>query len=326
MSPYQSTIYSWIKASGGCVGGACCRYGHRRHCTPPQPLCCCPANPKPNPNCCALASLHHTVQARCAWTQLHPLWASSSASMSPSTTSAWSCARCGGWVGWAGAGGGVGGWGGGGGKRRRCVKLTHKLMCELRVQRNFAGCRAPAAAAAASAASFPAQHSKLCPLPPLHPLPPPGVAQVCNHPMLSYSSSSSSYEPGENIVRQCGKFLVLDRLLVKMKLSGHRCTLCMLRALACAVHACGCMSMPALCCVLRTHTYIYVYMYICCLLLHPPEPAQASLHTACLPACPACCPPLPEPCALPACRPALTHAPLPPARPLIAAGCSCSAP
>jgi hypothetical protein len=144
----------------------------------------------------------------------------------------------------------------------------------------------------------------MSPAPPLHPLPPPGVAQVCNHPMLSYSSSSSSYEPGENIVRQCGKFLVLDRLLVKMKLSGHRCTLCMLRALACAVHACGCMSMPALCCVLRTHTYICIHVYM----LSAASPARActSFFAHSLPAC------LP---ALPAALPALSHAPCLPADP-----------
>ena len=44
--------------------------------------------------------------------------------------------------------------------------------------------------------------------------------QVCNHPMLSYPPES--WAVGDAIVRQCGKMLVLDRLLVKMKLSGHR--------------------------------------------------------------------------------------------------------
>lgn len=38
--------------------------------------------------------------------------------------------------------------------------------------------------------------------------------------MLSYPPES--WEVGSAIVRQCGKMLVLDRLLVKMKLSGHR--------------------------------------------------------------------------------------------------------
>lgn len=38
--------------------------------------------------------------------------------------------------------------------------------------------------------------------------------------MLSYPPES--WAVGDAIVRQCGKMLVLDRLLVKMKLSGHR--------------------------------------------------------------------------------------------------------
>lgn len=44
--------------------------------------------------------------------------------------------------------------------------------------------------------------------------------QVCNHPMLSYPPET--WAVGDAIVRQCGKMLVLDRFLVKMKLSGHR--------------------------------------------------------------------------------------------------------
>lgn len=39
--------------------------------------------------------------------------------------------------------------------------------------------------------------------------------------MLSYPPES--WAVGDAIVRQCGKMLVLDRFLVKMKLSGHRC-------------------------------------------------------------------------------------------------------
>ena len=39
--------------------------------------------------------------------------------------------------------------------------------------------------------------------------------------MLSYPPET--WAVGDAIVRQCGKMLVLDRLLVKMRLSGHRC-------------------------------------------------------------------------------------------------------
>lgn len=62
----------------------------------------------------------------------------------------------------------------------------------------------------------------------LHHMPPPHTVlrwchpprQVCNHPMLSYPPET--WAVGDAIVRQCGKMLVLDRFLVKMKLSGHR--------------------------------------------------------------------------------------------------------
>ena len=44
--------------------------------------------------------------------------------------------------------------------------------------------------------------------------------QICNHPALTYPPESV-YEP-ELLVQQCGKFAVLDRILVKQKASGHR--------------------------------------------------------------------------------------------------------
>ena len=43
--------------------------------------------------------------------------------------------------------------------------------------------------------------------------------QICNHPALTYPPEF--YEP-EVLVQQCGKFAVLDRILVKQKASGHR--------------------------------------------------------------------------------------------------------
>ncbi len=54
------------------------------------------------------------------------------------------------------------------------------------------------------------------PHPPSHSLP----LKVCNHPMLSYPPET--WAVGDAIIRQCGKMLVLDRLLVKMKVTGHR--------------------------------------------------------------------------------------------------------
>ena len=44
--------------------------------------------------------------------------------------------------------------------------------------------------------------------------------QICNHPALTYPPETV-YEP-EVLVQQCGKFAVLDRILVKQKASGHR--------------------------------------------------------------------------------------------------------
>ena len=43
---------------------------------------------------------------------------------------------------------------------------------------------------------------------------------MCNHPLLSYVEDNGFFN--ENIVRQCGKMLVLDRLLVKFFHTGHR--------------------------------------------------------------------------------------------------------
>ena len=44
--------------------------------------------------------------------------------------------------------------------------------------------------------------------------------QVCNHPALSYPPNYIM-DP-EELVTQCGKFVVLDRMLVKLHASGHR--------------------------------------------------------------------------------------------------------
>jgi SWI/SNF-related matrix-associated actin-dependent regulator of chromatin subfamily A protein 2/4 len=43
---------------------------------------------------------------------------------------------------------------------------------------------------------------------------------VCNHPSLSYPHEG--HELGANIVRRCGKLMVLDRLLLKLKATGHK--------------------------------------------------------------------------------------------------------
>lgn len=44
-------------------------------------------------------------------------------------------------------------------------------------------------------------------------------AQVCNHPCLSYPEFLVD---GAMLVRRCGKFEVLDRMLVKLHATGHR--------------------------------------------------------------------------------------------------------
>lgn len=46
------------------------------------------------------------------------------------------------------------------------------------------------------------------------------LRKLCNHPMLSYPPPH--WGVGEAIVRQCGKLVVLDRMLVKLKAAGHR--------------------------------------------------------------------------------------------------------
>ena len=47
-----------------------------------------------------------------------------------------------------------------------------------------------------------------------------GVLQVCNHPALSYQPMYVM--EGGDLVRQCGKFAVLDRMLTKLHATGHR--------------------------------------------------------------------------------------------------------
>ena len=44
--------------------------------------------------------------------------------------------------------------------------------------------------------------------------------QVCNHPALSYPPDYG-VDQGE-LLRQCGKLCVLDRLLIKLHQTGHR--------------------------------------------------------------------------------------------------------
>lgn len=46
------------------------------------------------------------------------------------------------------------------------------------------------------------------------------LRKLCNHPMLSYPPAH--WGVGDAIVRQCGKMVTLDRMLVKLKASGHR--------------------------------------------------------------------------------------------------------
>jgi hypothetical protein len=47
------------------------------------------------------------------------------------------------------------------------------------------------------------------------------LRKVCNHPLLTYPEQYDPERP-ELIVRQCGKMLILDRVLVKMFRTGHR--------------------------------------------------------------------------------------------------------
>ena len=46
------------------------------------------------------------------------------------------------------------------------------------------------------------------------------LRKLCNHPMLSYPPPSWAVGPA--IVRQCGKMVTLDRMLVKLRATGHR--------------------------------------------------------------------------------------------------------
>jgi SWI/SNF-related matrix-associated actin-dependent regulator of chromatin subfamily A protein 2/4 len=46
------------------------------------------------------------------------------------------------------------------------------------------------------------------------------LRKVCNHPALSYPPDD--WRMGGAVVRQCGKLAVLDRMLVKLKATGHR--------------------------------------------------------------------------------------------------------
>jgi SWI/SNF-related matrix-associated actin-dependent regulator of chromatin subfamily A member 2/4 len=46
------------------------------------------------------------------------------------------------------------------------------------------------------------------------------LRKVCNHQMLSYTPPD--WAVGEKIIRQCGKLVILDRMLVKLKATGHK--------------------------------------------------------------------------------------------------------
>lgn len=45
------------------------------------------------------------------------------------------------------------------------------------------------------------------------------LRKVCNHPCLTYSDLVCE---GDDLVRQCGKMIALDNMLVKLFSSGHR--------------------------------------------------------------------------------------------------------
>jgi len=48
------------------------------------------------------------------------------------------------------------------------------------------------------------------------------LRQCCNHPYL-VDSKNGTYDLGyDNLVRVCGKFDVLDRILPKLQACGHR--------------------------------------------------------------------------------------------------------
>ncbi|KAG1660651.1 hypothetical protein FOA52_008011 [Chlamydomonas sp. UWO 241] len=46
------------------------------------------------------------------------------------------------------------------------------------------------------------------------------MRKVCNHPLLTYTDDNGAFN--EMVIRQCGKMLVLDRILVKFVKTGHR--------------------------------------------------------------------------------------------------------
>ncbi|KAI8106850.1 hypothetical protein M9434_001504 [Picochlorum sp. BPE23] len=46
------------------------------------------------------------------------------------------------------------------------------------------------------------------------------LRKVCNHPMLSYTPAT--WMVGNKIVKQCGKLVVLDKMLLKLKATGHK--------------------------------------------------------------------------------------------------------
>ena len=48
----------------------------------------------------------------------------------------------------------------------------------------------------------------------------PLLPQVCNHPLLTYVEDNGAFN--EMVIRQCGKMLILDRMLIKLFLTGHR--------------------------------------------------------------------------------------------------------
>ena len=49
------------------------------------------------------------------------------------------------------------------------------------------------------------------------------LRKLCNHPALNYPvEKGGDWRSGEDLVRTCGKLWVLDRLLVKLRASGHR--------------------------------------------------------------------------------------------------------
>lgn len=48
------------------------------------------------------------------------------------------------------------------------------------------------------------------------------LRKICNHPMLSYPAQEGDARDADALARQCGKLVVLDRMLVKLRASGHR--------------------------------------------------------------------------------------------------------